>query len=210
MNPTNDYSELYQDPARKPPKQHSGCIIALIVMLVLTVILAVLAAILVPAMIGYVRKSRTANANNAARQCHRAAQSALVDLDEAGTLKKGSYIITNIPGESDYNAPYNTAHLHHMFDIYFTEDERYDYFFVVEGTTVAYAAVHDTDHWDYIGVYPHQTDAHERKVTAYDGTELIISGNERNTGENPFKDLFRNAKDTLKTLPDDEENENED
>lgn len=53
----------------------------LIELIVVIAIIGVLAAILVPAMLGYVKKSKITSANSAAKSIYTAAQSALTDLD---------------------------------------------------------------------------------------------------------------------------------
>ena len=53
----------------------------LIELIVVIAIIGVLAAILVPAMLGYVKKSKITSANSSAKSIYTAAQSALTDLD---------------------------------------------------------------------------------------------------------------------------------
>ena len=53
----------------------------LIELIVVIAIIGVLAAILVPAMLGYVKKSKITSANSAAKSIYTAAQSALTDMD---------------------------------------------------------------------------------------------------------------------------------
>ena len=200
MNQNNDYQNLYQSGEEPPKQKHAGCIIAFVVALVLFLILGVLAAILVPAMIGYVRKSRTAKTADAG---YKAASNALYDLKETDDLKNSTYIITNIPGEYDFNAPFDTKALHEAVSSDFADgaNGRYTYFFVVEGDEVTYTAVRDEEHLDYICTYPRQAGQPEHSVTAYDGTEIEIPSNYWNTGENPFLELFWNARNTITALP---------
>ena len=54
----------------------------LIELIVVIAIIGVLAAILVPAMLGYVRKSKVSNANSAANSLQKAINTALVEIDE--------------------------------------------------------------------------------------------------------------------------------
>lgn len=53
----------------------------LIELIVVIAIIGVLAAILVPAMLGYVKKSKITSANSSAKSIYTAAQSALTDMD---------------------------------------------------------------------------------------------------------------------------------
>ena len=64
----------------------------LIELIVVIAIIGVLAAILVPAMLGYVKKSKIQAANSAASQMVKAANSALEEMDEDGD-------ITSLPGD---------------------------------------------------------------------------------------------------------------
>lgn len=64
----------------------------LIELIVVIAIIGVLAAILVPAMLGYVKKSKIQAANSAASQMVKAANSALEEMDEDPT-------ITSLPGD---------------------------------------------------------------------------------------------------------------
>lgn len=58
----------------------------LIELIVVIAIIGVLAAILVPAMLGYVKKSKIQAANSAASQMVKAANSALEEMDEDATI----------------------------------------------------------------------------------------------------------------------------
>ena len=56
----------------------------LIELIVVIAIIGVLAAILVPSMLGYIRKSKINAANSTAAQVHKAANTALTEIDEEG------------------------------------------------------------------------------------------------------------------------------
>ena len=82
----------------------------LIELIVVIAIIAVLAAILVPAMLGYIRKSKVSSANSAAATLYKGINTALTELDEAGgfvaaaeyeTLALDSEI-TNKPTDFDF------------------------------------------------------------------------------------------------------------
>ena len=65
----------------------------LIELIVVIAIIGVLAAILVPAMLGYVRKSKITTANTTAKSIYNALNTAMVDLDSAGkTIEAGSVV----------------------------------------------------------------------------------------------------------------------
>ena len=58
----------------------------LVELVVVIAIIGVLAAILVPAMLGYVKKSKIQAANSAASQMVKAANSAIEEMDEDATM----------------------------------------------------------------------------------------------------------------------------
>ena len=61
----------------------------LIELIVVIAIIAVLAAILIPAMLGFIKKSKITSANSAAKSIFTAAQSALTDMDTEDTYNTG-------------------------------------------------------------------------------------------------------------------------
>lgn len=63
----------------------------LIELIVVIAIIGVLAAILVPAMLGYIKKSKITSANSAAKSIYTASQSALTDLDAEDKWKLDSF-----------------------------------------------------------------------------------------------------------------------
>ena len=82
----------------------------LIELIVVIAIIGILAAILVPAMMGYISKSRIQSANAAARNVRSGAQSAIVELsseaDGSSLLLQGSFYAT---GSEIYNARETTS-----------------------------------------------------------------------------------------------------
>ena len=68
----------------------------LIELIVVIAIIAVLAAILVPAMLGYIRKSKVSSANSAAATLYKGINTTLTELDEAGAfVTDGTYTDLN-------------------------------------------------------------------------------------------------------------------
>ena len=66
----------------------------LIELIVVIAIIAVLAAILIPAMLGFIKKSKITSANSAAKSIFTAAQSALTDMDTEDTYNTGVWTQT--------------------------------------------------------------------------------------------------------------------
>lgn len=113
----------------------------LIELIVVIAIIGVLAAILVPSMLGYIRKSKINAANSTAAQVHKAANTALTEMDEEGSdlpegeIAKGS------------NADLDAKIAHYMDDV-----DKCEYAVsVFMGNCVAAAASQDGK---YTGTYP--------------------------------------------------------
>ena len=80
----------------------------LIELIVVIAIIAVLAAILIPAMLGFIKKSKITSANSAAKSIFTAAQSALTDMDTEDTYNTGvwtnTFFIDDCKGSFTSNA----------------------------------------------------------------------------------------------------------
>ena len=103
----------------------------LIELIVVIAIIAVLAAILVPAMLGYIRKSKVSSANSAAATLYKGINTALTELDEAGGfIPDNDYTsltvtATNAPTGYDFEAAVTKfAKLNTGADIAFTIDSQ--------------------------------------------------------------------------------------
>ncbi len=81
----------------------------LIELIVVIAIIGVLAAILVPAMLGYVKKSKITSANSSAKSISTAAQSALTDMDTQDKFKiaKWDAVITCYSPESSWQTTWS-------------------------------------------------------------------------------------------------------
>ena len=113
----------------------------LIELIVVIAIIGVLAAILVPSMLGYIRKSKINAANSTAAQVHKAANTALTELDEeGGTLPQGK-----LDKGSDEALDEKIAH-------YMDDVDKCEYSVAINmGNCVAAAASQDSK---YTGTYP--------------------------------------------------------
>ena len=77
----------------------------LIELIVVIAIIGVLAAILVPAMLGYVKKSKITSANSAAKSIYTAAQSALTDMDTEDVYDIYNDLTTPWTETSEFSTP---------------------------------------------------------------------------------------------------------
>ncbi|MBO5571695.1 MAG: type II secretion system protein [Ruminococcus sp.] len=113
----------------------------LIELIVVIAIIGVLAAILVPSMLGYIRKSKINAANSTAAQVHKAANTALTEMDEEGTDLPSGDITKGTEADLDAKIA------HYMDDV-----DKCDYAVsVFMGNCVAAAASQDGK---YTGTYP--------------------------------------------------------
>jgi len=113
----------------------------LIELIVVIAIIGVLAAILVPSMLGYIRKSKINAANSTAAQVHKAANTALTEIDEEG-------------GEMPANGPHDkgTDLIDEKIKHYMDDVDKCAYSIHVHmGNCVAAAASQDGK---YTGTYP--------------------------------------------------------
>lgn len=77
----------------------------LIELIVVIAIIGVLAAILVPAMLGYIKKSKITSANSAAKSIYTASQSALTDIDAEDKWNLSGFNGTSYAVTFSGNAP---------------------------------------------------------------------------------------------------------
>ncbi|MBQ6252036.1 hypothetical protein [Ruminococcus sp.] len=146
------YGQPYPPYAQQ--KKSNGWIIGLVIGIVLLFAL-IGAAIFVPAMLGYTRKAKLSSKRMDARNLAKAADTALVEMDEKGVDLKGVYIISS--DENDNVAvSFDTGKFYTSLSRYFPEAEKYKYFIVVRNGTVEYAALADswTEKTELIGTYP--------------------------------------------------------
>ncbi|WP_164174712.1 prepilin-type N-terminal cleavage/methylation domain-containing protein [Ruminococcus flavefaciens] len=131
----------------------------LIELIVVIAIIGVLAAILVPAMLGYVRKSKVSGANSAATTIQKAINTALVEMDEQnidiGAFKKisgtgGALTITTSGGST--GATDNNTSLNNKVKNYMDKVSSYKIDALIEGgVAVAVGCAKDST---YTGTAP--------------------------------------------------------
>ena len=108
----------------------------LIELIVVIAIIGVLAAILVPAMLGYVRKSKVSGANSAANTIQKAINTALTELDEEGkdigvynlVQGKGTLTLSSDGNSDDIGGAFNRKIKNYMDKV-----DQYNIYGIVEG-----------------------------------------------------------------------------
>ena len=112
----------------------------LIELIVVIAIIGVLAAILVPAMLGYVKKSKVSSANSAANTLQKAINTALVEIDEEteeasaivsfdGTAATGGVTVGTAPTASNYS----DSNTYLKIQNYMDKISKYRFYGVCEG-----------------------------------------------------------------------------
>ena len=140
--PNQPYGQYpYYNPQQPPPKKSNAWILAIIIPVVCFILL-ILAAILVPAYLGYTKKSRQVQINSEANTLYKAANTALVELDEEGENLKGIYVITSDP-EMNRKMMYSfdLDDFRERIDKYFPAAEDYKYFMIIKDGCVQYSAI---------------------------------------------------------------------
>ena len=167
----NGYPYPYYGQPMPPQKKSKSVVITVIIVLsvVFLLFIAVLAAIFVPAMLGYAKKSRMASANSLASSIYRAANTALVEMDELYENTGGIYIISS-DEKKNMDVPFDIDEFNKHFGQYTDNEkmEKQNYFMVVKNGAVEYAAVSEdwTNTKKIVGTYP---------VSTIDGTRIYTS-----------------------------------
>ncbi len=135
----------------------------LIELIVVIAIIGVLAAILVPAMLGYVRKSKVSSANSAANSLQKAINTALVEIDEeteeAGRINEISYnhgdssVSLDISTTDDDDTSIDAANTYKKIANYMDKVSKLDFFAECRGG-VCTAVACQQDGAKYVGTAP--------------------------------------------------------
>ncbi|WP_303836726.1 prepilin-type N-terminal cleavage/methylation domain-containing protein [Ruminococcus flavefaciens] len=137
----------------------------LIELIVVIAIIGVLAAILVPAMLGYVKKSKVSSANSAANTLQKAINTALIEIDEEteeaakiknmtgthGASASGGSVKTADGAISDTN--YSDANTYKKIKNYMDKVWKYDFYAVCDGGVCVGVALRQ-DGAKYTGTCP--------------------------------------------------------
>ena len=134
----------------------------LIELIVVIAIIGVLAAILVPAMMGYVKKSKITSANSAAKSIYTGAQSALTDLNAEDAVLTGlnTFKGNGASVKGTYTAPADNANADVKFKyriyVYFTDLSKLTDAVVALDDNYNVTGVGVQDKNNYLGSHPKQ------------------------------------------------------
>lgn len=165
--PSGTFNNVNVDPNQPQKKKSSVPIILIILIPIIIVVLimgAILAAILVPAMLGYTKKSKTAAMNSSASTLCKSFSSALAEMDEQDYNTDGYFIISSekkgnlifeIPNEYYDLKSFDASVLESKAKQYSSDiQSEYQWFVVIEDGMCRYAACSDKWHSNYTGSYP--------------------------------------------------------
>ena len=158
--------QVYPNAAAQQPKKKKtpvGLIIAIIlipIVLIVLLVVGILAAILLPAMSGYVSKSKISSANSSASSISKAVNSSLTDLDTQGVKISGYYVVCS-DKKNNYNLPENfdEDEFYKKMKNYYSDSEKHEWFAVVEYSSCTYAAVSEGWKEQLVGTYPYSSTA---------------------------------------------------
>ena len=155
QQPINTYVNVQQAPKKK---KSVGLIIAIILIPILLIgllVAGILAAILVPAMMGYVGKSKVTSANSTASSLNKSINSTLNDMYYDSYDLNGYYILSS-KDKYNYNVPENFDEdvFYDKVDEYFSDSDKVEWFAVVNNGSVSYVASSESWKSDVVGTYP--------------------------------------------------------
>lgn len=116
--------------------------------------------ILYPTMIGYVAKSKQSAINSVANSMSKAANTALVEMDEQGLDIDGTFIIgsdSNGDLNHNVNSNFDIETFSNVMKNYFSDISDLNYFLVVNGGVCEYVVcekTNDEDFSKFVGTYP--------------------------------------------------------
>ena len=131
----------------------------LIELIVVIAIIGVLAAILVPAMLGYIKKSKITNANAAAKSIFTASQSAITDMDAEDRSSTPVSALSNsqsLVGATPAAGSSDEVYLKKVSQYFSDLDKLSDATVALDGTTKATLGVAVHDKAGYPGSNPSQ------------------------------------------------------
>ena len=107
------------------------------------------------AMMGYVKKSKKASANASASSLYKAANTALVEMDEEDELPNVDGALVCSDDSKNINVPddFDTEKFIDKMNEYFPDIEKMDWFVILDMGCASYVVV-DKNEIDQIGVYP--------------------------------------------------------
>ena len=135
----------------------------LIELIVVIAIIGVLAAILVPAMMGYVKKSKITSANSAAKSIYTGAQSAITDMNaedsnlaDLNAYKTGASVASDKAVTTAENATTTEAKFRYRIYVYFSDLTKLKNAYVQLNDNYDVIGVGIIDNNAYVGTHPKQ------------------------------------------------------
>ena len=143
INPEQpEFHYHYPQALTAAPRAHAPAVFLLMLLLV-TAVIGLTAVFVYPLRYRKAKAKQASEVNAAAYVCRQCAQSMLDDMDKEGTLQKGRYILSSIPGKKEKNLPGGMEGLQETFDkrLHTVTDVSYEYLVVVEDKEVTYTAI---------------------------------------------------------------------
>lgn len=149
------YNTVVQQPKKKGGAGAIILIIVIVLLLFVLVVGGILAAILVPAMVGYTKKSKFSSINSTSSTVYKAANASLTEMDEDG-YKLGGYYIVSSNISNNYNLPstFDTDVFYSKMNDFFSDSNNFEWFVVVENGVATYSAASESWNGQYTGSYP--------------------------------------------------------
>ncbi|MCR5599216.1 MAG: hypothetical protein K6G33_00515 [Ruminococcus sp.] len=107
------------------------------------------------AMMGYVKKAKKSSANSTSSSIYKAANTALVEMDEEGDLPNVDRVLVCSDDSKNINVPadFDTAKFKEKMEHYFSDSEKTDWFVVLDMGCASYVVSLKKD-LSQVGVYP--------------------------------------------------------
>ncbi len=152
----------------------------LIELIVVIAIIGVLAAILVPAMLGYVRKSKITTANTTAKSIYNAYNTALVDMDTTDGTVSGTGAATTTTDLVGATVAVSTDKFDQMVYGYFTDLAKVKAYAVqiTDGACTACGVLNG----NYPGAYPNAWDPESYKTNGKPASAVVAMSGPKATG----------------------------
>lgn len=134
---------------------------------------------------GYVEKSKTSSIRSTANTFHKAANSALIEMDTYGVDLSGTYIISS-DASKNYNVKIDINKFKSEMGNFFPEMDNFEYFLFVCNGVCTGVVCYEKDSSKYIGIYPvnHINKIENGKITS---GEISLDDNKKYTYDELYK-----------------------